>query len=67
MTNSIRACPIVVIDVNLIGYKTPNGMDAEKCVELLATILSSNGAVVLVYADHFSKSHDEKRESIRKK
>ena len=38
MTNPTSACPVVVIDANLIGCKTPNGMEEAKCTELLATI-----------------------------
>ena len=38
MTNPTRAHPVAVIDANLIGYKSPNGMEAEKYVELLPTI-----------------------------
>ena len=47
-TNIIRAHPMVSIDINLIGYKTPKGMDAENCAELIATIFSSNSVEVLV-------------------
>ena len=50
-TNSTRAHLLVVIDANLIGYKDPAGVDAAKHVELFASIFSSNGVGVLVYAD----------------
>ena len=42
LTNPTRAHPVVVIDANLLGYKTPNGIEAAKHVEILATVFSSN-------------------------
>ena len=59
--------PMIVIDANLIGYKTPKGIDAAKCVEFIACSFSSCGVRVLVHADHPTKLHHAKRESIRRK
>ena len=52
ITNPIREHLVVLIYANLIGYKTPNGMEAAKHVELIATVFSINGIGVLVHADH---------------
>lgn len=62
-----RAHPMIVIDANLIGYKTPKGMDAAKHVDFIACSFSSCGAGVLVHADHPAKRRHTKRESIRRK
>ena len=59
--------PTIVIDANLIGYKTPKGMDAAKHVDFIACSFSSCGVGVLVHADHPTKRHHAKRESIRRK
>ena len=67
MTNLTREYPVVVIDANLIGCKTPNGIEAEKCVELLATIFSSNVAGVPVHADHPSKVMTKKEKASEEK
>ena len=67
MTNPTRACPVLVIDANLIGHKTQSGMEEVNDAGILATIFLSNGIGVLVHTDHPSKRHDAKKESIRRK
>ena len=67
LNNPTRTHPVVAIDANVLGCKTPSGMEAAKCVELLAAVFSSNSAGVLARADHPSKRHYTKREIIRRK
>ena len=59
--NSSRACHVVVMDTNLIGYKAANGMDTAKHAELLPTIFSSNSAGSLVRTDYPTNRYDTKK------
>ena len=62
-----RTHHMIVIDANLISYKTPEGMDAAKCVEFIACSFSSCGMGVLVHAYHPTQQCHTKRESVRRK
>ena len=51
-----RACPMVVIDANLIGYRVPKCVDTASHAGSMAPSFSNNGVGVLVSNDH-SKQH----------
>ena len=50
--NMTRACPIVVIDDNMISYRLPKCMDPARHVDSIASSFSNNGVGFLLYTNH---------------
>ena len=49
--NNSRACPMVVIDANLIACKAPKDFDTTKCADTIASTFSDNGVGAIVIVD----------------
>ena len=47
-----RAFHMVVVDANLIGHRAPTCVNPARHVDSVASSLSNNGIVDLVYAGH---------------